>query len=328
MMRQTLDNAYMVNHPRNVLHPDVNMDDYVNVRPNGAVRLEDNTQVLPQNAIFPLTVPSMGASSLQIIQYLDSERAQATGTLMANQGLDADAIAKETATRFDGVRDDAQAKIELVARTFAETGFRKLYEGAAWMFSRFQDSAKEIMVLGKPLTVDPTRWRFNHHTVTNVGLGSGNSSQVVASLQGLLGIQQQLSMQQSPIVDQVKIYNTLDEIVQGLGFKSTDEFFNDPNRPDQLVEAENQILKSTLQQMQLQLQKTQNPLAESEQIRAQAKLIEAQGKQQLDIAKLQEQIRQFNIKTAQDQQQHNQDIAVDLTKIEADTGKDIPGSAI
>ncbi len=53
------------------------------------------------------------------------------------------AIANETATRFNGVREDAKAKIELVARTFAETGWKKLYEGVAWLVSKYQNDAEE-----------------------------------------------------------------------------------------------------------------------------------------------------------------------------------------
>lgn len=327
LMRQTLDNMYTVNHPRNVLHPDVNIDDYLKIRQNGAIRLKKGSSVPPQFAVSPLIVPPMMQQSLQVIQYMDFVRAQSTGTLMASQGLDADAIAKETATKVNAVRDDAQAKIELVARTFAETGFRKLYEGAAWMVSQFQDSATEIRILGKQLSVDPTAWRHTHNVVSNVGLGA-DSSQLVGAMQGIFGIQQQLQAASSPIVDQVKIFNTLSQIVKGLGFKQVEPFFNDPEQPDQLLQAENEILKRNLEQMQLQLQQVQNPLAEAEQVRAQAKLREAQGKAVIEAAKITENVRQFNIKIAQNANQNEQKVAFDLTKLEVDSGQDIPGSRV
>jgi hypothetical protein len=334
LLRQTLDNIYTVNHPRNVLHPDVNVDDYLKIRMNGAIRLKKDSAVLPGQAIHPLVVPPMMQQSLQVIQYMDSTRAQSTGTYLASQGLDADAIAKETATRFTGIEEKGSEKIELVARTMAETGWRKLYEGAAWTVSRFQDSATEITVLGKQLTVDPTKWRNNHHVVSKVGLGAGDPEKMVGSMQGVLGIQQQLQSAGSPMVDQSKLFNTLQEIIKGLGFKQVDKFFNDPEQPDQLLQAENEILKKQMQQMQQLLEQLQakNPLAEAEQVKAegalQAKIFDLQTKQSTDAAELAESKRQFNIETAQKASQSQKKVAFDLTKLEVDSGKNIPGSAV
>jgi len=328
LLRQTLDNMYSVNHPRSVVHNDVNIDDYLKIRLNGAIRLKKGSDVPPQFAVSPIVIPPMMQQSLQVIQYMDLVRSQSTGTLMASQGLDSDAIAKETATKVNAIRDDAQAKIELVARTFAETGFRKLYEGAAWMVSQFQDSESEIRVLGKQLTVNPTEWRHNHKVVSNVGLGSGDSAQLIGAMQGILGIQQQLQATGSPMVDQVKVFNTLSQIVKGLGFKQVEPFFNDPEQPDQLLQAENEILKKNLQKMQQVLEQQQNPLAEAEQVRAEAKLIEAQGKAGIEAAKITENVRQFDAKTAQDARQAQEKLTFNLTKLEVDSGQDIPGSRV
>ena len=328
LMRQTLDNIYSVNHPRNVVHPDVNLDDMSKIRMNGIVRMKTKTNIIPQQAVLPLVVPSLAPQTLQVIQYMDSVRAQSTGTYMASQGLDADAIAKETATRFTGVAEKGDEKIELVARTMAETGWRKLYEGVAWMVAHFQDSESEIMVLGKPLTVDPTKWRYNHNVTSKVGLGAGNQEKLVGAIQGILGIQQQMKMQGSQMVDESKMYHSLSEIVNGLGFKQVDKFFNNPERPEQLIQAENELLKAQLQQLQLAMEQSQNPLAQAEQIRAEAKLIEAKGKGGIEVAKLQENQRQFNIKTAQDANQNQKKTAIELTKLEIDSGQNVEGALL
>ena len=132
--------------------------------------------------------------------------------------------------------------MELIARNYAETGVRKLYEGIAWLVSRFQDTQTEFRVLGKALTVNPTQWKFNHHIQTNVGLGAGNNEKSVESLQGLYGIQSQLKAQQSPLVDDKDIYNTLARITDGLGLPRTNEFFNNPEEPDELLRNENEQL--------------------------------------------------------------------------------------
>lgn len=330
ILRESFDNLELVNHPGMLVNDDnVNIDDMLTVRSGRIVR----TDGVPQQDVFPLTIPSVLSESLKMVQYLDFARAQTTGTLMASQGLDADALSKETATRFDGVADEGAAKIELVARGIAETGYRKLYEGMAWLISHFQDSATEIMVLGEPLTVDPRQWKFDHNVKSSVGLGAGDNEKLLQTMQGIYAIQQQLKAQGSALTDEADIYNTLDRIVKGAGLQRTDEFFNNPEKPEQLLQAENEILNRAVEQLQGMVQQLQNPLAEAEEIKAQAKLIEARGKRELDVATMlqdakefQEEMRLEIAKLREDARQADQKTAVDLTKLELENNTDVPGA--
>jgi DNA repair exonuclease SbcCD nuclease subunit len=287
--------------------------------------MEEDTKILPQNAVMPLTIPYTGDKTLQVIQYVDQARAQTTGALLANQGLDADKIMSETATRFNGIKDSSDAKVELIARNYAETGFRKLYEGIAWLASRFQDTQTEIRVLGKQLTVNPTSWKYKHHIQSNVGLGAGNNEKSVESLQGLYAIQQQLKANGSTLTDDVDIYNTLKRITDGLGFPRVDEFFNNPEEPEETLKAENELLNNMVMQLQQQVQQMQNPLAEAETIKAQSKAETDNKNAALKIAQLQEQIRQFDVETVQTANKQQSDTALAITKMELDNNTDLPG---
>jgi hypothetical protein len=331
LVRGMNDNIYMVNNPRNVVHPDVDLDDMLTVRTNGIIRMDDETTVLPQQAVFPLQIPYIGDRTLQVIQYVDQARAQTTGALLPNQGLDADKISSETATRFNGIKDSSDAKIELIARNYAETGVRKLYEGIAWLASRFQDTQTEIMVLGKQLTVNPTQWKSNHHIQTNVGLGAGNNEKSVESLQGLYQIQSLLKSQQSPLVDDKDIYNTLARITDGLGFPRTNEFFNNPEEPDELLRHENEQLNANgLQQQQIIEQLTEQirqlqALSEVELIKAQAKGQADDKKAALGVAQLKEKAREFNIDATQTANKQQSDEALKITEMELNNNTDLPG---
>lgn len=324
LLRQTLDNIYFVNNQRNVVGEAVNLDDMLTVRPNGIVRTSGSVS----EAVFPLVTQYIGDKSLQIIQYMDFARAQSTGTLMASQGLDSDALNSETATRFQGIQDEGSAKIELVARVYAETGFRKLYEGIAWLVSQFQDTESEIMVLGKPLTVDPSKWKFDHHVASSVGLGAGDNDKLISSLESIYQVQMSLKMQGSSLVDEKKIFNTLERLTKGIGLPQVDEFFNDPEQPDEVILANNEKLIATVQQLQQQVELLQNPLAEAETIRAQEKAASSKAKNQLELVKAQDKRAQFDISERNDMKQHNDDIAVQLTKLEVDSGTDVPGSIV
>jgi hypothetical protein len=323
LQRGINDNIYMVNNPRNVVHPDVDLDDMLTVRTNGIIRLEEDTQILPGNAVFPLSIPYIGQQALQVIQYVDSTRAQTTGSLMANQGLEADKLNQETATRFNGVKDSSDAKIELIARNYGETGFRKLYEGIAWLVSRYQNSETELRVLGKALTVNPKAWKYSHHVQSNVGLGAGDNEKSLETLQGIYGIQQSLIQQGSTLTDEKDVYNTLARIIEGAGFPRVNEFFNDPEEDTETLKAENEILNKMVVQLQEQASAMQNPLAEAEQIKQEAFLVKAQSDAQIKVAQLQSDNEQFQAKLMADMKKANEDLALKLTELELKYNQDL-----
>ena len=314
VLRGTMDNIYAVNKPRIAANTNVNMDDLLVMRPNGIVRTTKDTP--PGNDLFPIQVPYIGGEALQVIQYLDQARAQTTGSLMASQGLNADELGKETATRFDGIRDDSKGKIELVARVLAETGFRQLYEGVAWLDVNFQNTEIEVEILGEELKVNPSDWKFKHYVVSKVGLGAGDDEQSLQTMGGLWAVHQTLQATGSPMTDEVKRFNVLRNMVNMSGLPEVEEFFNNPEREETLVTAENEILNTLVRQLEEQLQAVQNPLAEAETIKAQAGLLKAQGEQRLNAAKFMEDIRQFNVTLKEDRIEFNKELALKLTTLE------------
>ena len=180
---------------------------------------------------------------------------------MANQALDSDRLGQETATRFEGVKDASMAKIELVARGHAETGFRRLYQGMLWTVVHYQKEKTEIMVLGKPLTIDPRRWLSDQPIVCNVGLGAGDDEQIMANMSSLLSASQQLQATGSPLTDMSKQYNILSRIVKAMNQSDVGEFFNNPQQPQELLQAQVEQLQIKNQQLEQQVQT--NPLAEA-----------------------------------------------------------------
>ena len=323
LYRQILDNIYRVNGARVVVNDEMtNIDDLLVQRPNGIIR----TTGEPHSAVAQLETPYIGDKALQVVQYVDSVRAQTTGAMMANQGLEADNLYKETATRFEGVEAAAAAKVELVARVIAETGMRDLFEGLVWLTSRYNNDKKEILVTGKPIDITPRMWRHESHLVSNVGLAAGDNEQVLQNMGALLSIQNQLKMTGSVLVDEKKTYNVLTKTIQAMGLHKTEAFFNDPEQPDQLLLAQNEKLMGMVEQ--LQQQAAQNPFTEPELIKAQTarekmqvdnqvKLMEASAKQQIEIDKLDQNMRQFGIKTE-----------FDYTKLEIENSADVPGKGV
>jgi len=326
LTRQILDNIYRVNNGRVVVNDDeTNIDDLLTVRPNGIVRTSGD----PRMAVAQLETPYIGDRALQVVQYMDSKRAQSTGTYLANQGLDSDSLYNETATRFQGMQAQGDAKIELVARNLAETGYRDLYEGLAWLVSHYQNDVTEISVLGKPLTVDPRKWKMNHHLVSKVGLAAGDDEQLINNMASLLTIDQQLKASGSLITDEAKTYNKLAKITESMGLPRTSDYFNDPTQPDELLQAQNEQLLTLAEQQKQALEQLQNnPLAEAEVVKREGDVAIAQGRQALDVAKLAEDQRQFDANLIQQQRELIAKLEQGYVKLEVENQTDIPGKGM
>ena len=321
LYRQMLDNIYKVNSSRVVVNDtDTNLDDLLVDRPNGIVRTRLPN---PAAAVAQLQTPYIGDKALQVVQYVDSVRQQTTGGIVANQGLDSDQLQKETATRFIGAEKAATRKIEHIARNFAETGFRELYEGVSWLVSHYYRNKVRFIYKKEPLVVDPRFWRYEHSTRCNVGLAASSEEKTLENLSAMMQTQMMLLQSGSPVVDQKKLYNTLDKIITTMGMHDSSKYINDPEIPQELLMAE---IEKLTRENQALAQQSQNMLAEAEAIKQQAtterEILKIQTKAQFDMLKAQ-----------QDQTQHDDKMAVDLTKIEADLQKaqinqNVPGSLI
>lgn len=284
LWRQTLDNLYSVNMPRHAYNDNVDVDSLLDHQFGGAIYVDGQ----PAASLMPVTTPYIGDKSLQVIQFMEGKKQSSTGSPMGNSALEADQLHKETATRFKGMDDANKSRIELVARVIAEVGYKDLWEGIAWFASHYQDTELEIRVLGREMKVDPKSWKYDHYICAKVGTGSGDDEKKVQSLSALYQIQQQLQASQNPMVDNTKLFNTLSEIVVSLGQESATEFFNNPEEPAEIVEAERDSLRTMVNQLQQQMQ---NPLAEAEQVKGQFQMQMKQMEQkydaQLDTMKMQ-----------------------------------------
>ena len=316
LYRQTLDNIYKVNSSRVVVNDsDTNIDDLLVDRPNGIVRTRLTN---PAAAVAQLQTPYIGDKALQVIQYVDSVRQQTSGGQLANQGLDSDQLHQETATRFRGVEKASSRKVEHIARNFAETGFKELYEGIAWLVAKYYKSKVRFMYRNEQLVIDPRIWTYDNNLMCTVGLAASSEENTLQNLSSVLQVQMMLQDKGSMLVDSLKIYNTLDKIITSMGLNGTESYVNNPEAPQELIVAE--IERLTRENTALQ-QQLQNPLAEAEAIKQQATT-------EREIAKIQTKAQFEMMKAAQDQTQHDDKIAVELTKIEADSNKNVPGSLI
>lgn len=317
LWRQTLDNLYAVNNPRTAYSSAVNVDDLLDISLNGIIEVDGD---VPGNHLFQLTTPYVGDKALQVVAYMDGKRASSTGSIQANQALQGDQLNEETATRFKGMEQAATAKIELVARVIAETGYRDLYEGIGYYAAHYQDEELEVHILGRNMLVNPQDWKFDHHINALVGTGAGDDEKTLANLSAIYQVQSALKAEGSLLADDQKRYNTLTAMTKATGRDSVQDFFNNPEIPAEMVTAERDMLRKQVEQMD---QASQNPLAEAEAVKAKGMLEATQMKQKYDAqidqmrleANYQEKLRDAQMKF----QESTDSLTYDYNKLKTDT---------
>jgi hypothetical protein len=255
IMRQLLDNMYLTNNNRvAVMDGQVNLDDLLTNRPGGIVR----TKQPPASVITPMASQPLNQAAMPLLEYLDTVREQRTGVTRYSQGMDADSLNK-TASGLNQILTQAQLRVELICRVFAETGVKELFNKILEIVTKYETKEKIIRVNEQYVTMMPMEWTNKCNVEIQVGLGTGSKEQELQLLNVILERQlQAINLQKSaagPMVNLRNVHNTLTKLVEAAGLRNVETYFTDPvvgasqmppPRPPQPTEFE----KVTLAQVQ------------------------------------------------------------------------------
>lgn len=223
-MRGLIDNTYLANNGRYAVDVNrVNLDDMMISRPGGVVR----TQGDPGGAIIPLQHHMLGQPAMAAVEMLDGIRETRTGVTKYNMGQDAGNL-NDTATGIKIISNAANQRIEWIARTFAETGVKELFQIVHALTRKNQDQPAVVRLRNKWVTVDPRDWKKRNDLSISVGLGSVTRETQSAGIMQIANFQKEAF--QAGIITPENIYNTGVEFVKGLGFKDSDKFVTHPSK--------------------------------------------------------------------------------------------------
>lgn len=218
IIRAIQDNLVLSVNQRTYINMDasVNMDDWLENRPGGAVRGHG-----PANtAIQPIVQPSLGAPAYEFNEWLDEWKAERTGFTKYSQGMDANSLNK-TATGVSIITQKSDMRMELMSRMFA-VGMKGLFSKMLKLATQYQDKPEMIQVNGEWVNISPSEWKDQFNTTVKVGLGTGSKEQLAARVMGLLQVQMQAAtfgiITPSQIAETVKLY------VQAAEFKEPERF--------------------------------------------------------------------------------------------------------
>lgn len=271
--RQMLDNLYLTNNSRvAAVEGQVNLDDLLTSTAGGVVRVKN------AGAIVPLTVQSSASQSFPMLEYLDAVQAKRTGVSDAQQGLSPDVLQNVTAAAVATMSNASYGKLELIARIFAETGVKSLFKGILQLLCKYQDTVRTLRINGRFVPFDPREWDTEYNVTINVGLGTGSRQEQLATMQMILGKQEQILQAygvNNPLISLKQYRDTLAKFVHMAGFKDATAFMNE-------------ITPEIEQQVQQQAAQGQpDPNTAAAEILAQVEREKAQLRAQTDAAKIQ-----------------------------------------
>jgi hypothetical protein len=323
VVRQMLDNLYLSNNARvGAVEGQVNLDDLLSVTPGGVVRMKN-----PQ-AIVPLSVPSVIAQAFPMLQYLDDAQAKRTGVSDMQQGLNPDVLQNVTAAAVAASTAAAGGKLELIARIFAETGVRTLFQGILQLLCKYQDKPTLMRMRGKYIPIDPRSWSNEYDVDISVGLGTGNKAEQMTMLQMVLAKQEAILQQfgpANPLVTVGQYRNTLGRFIEAAGFTDSAEFFKEvtPEIEQQLAQPKqpqpDPTVQALIQQSQAQIQIAQQKAQADVQAAQQKAMAEIELQREKAAADIQIQRE----KAAASLQLKQEELAAEIQLKSAQLGADI-----
>lgn len=224
---------FKTNPRHKVLHhglqgaPMADLDELLSAEPGGYV-----SEFAP-NAISPLIMEDATGPALQGMEMMRTLRENRVGVSRYSAGLDADTLNK-TASGINMIQNAAEQRKGLIARIFAQCGYRHLFRRISKLLRMHQDRPRTIRMRGEFVEVDPTAWRHEVDATISVGIGHGNRDSIIMGLQSILSLQAQMTATAPGLLVHPKhAHAAASMLAQKLGFADGGErFFQDPQAPD------------------------------------------------------------------------------------------------
>lgn len=268
--RGGLDNLYLANSPRSLISSRVSLDDMLDSRPGGVVRMLDDS--MPgEGHIVPVVHPFAFQEIIGSLEYFDQERQNRTGASRYFSGTDAGAINK-TAAGTMALQNMAAMRVEHIARVMAPA-VEYLFECVHELISKHQNKPLTIKLRGQWVSVDPQAWRTKRDVRISVGVGAGNKESMQQQLLNIFGAQMQLMP--VGLVKPQHMHATMTELAKLAGFANPAKFWGDASeiQPPPPQPNPDQIKAQSAMQI--------------EQFRAQQDAMKGQAQQQIEMQKLQ-----------------------------------------
>jgi hypothetical protein len=161
------------------------------------------------------------------LEVLEAVRESRTGITRASAGLTIDELQSTAPIAVAQQTSNSQDRLDMVARTMAETGLAPLYVGLLKMLARQQDRPNVVRIRGQWLTIDPRALAVMWEVSVNVG-GRGTTMERLMMLAQIAGKQEQLIMQggmSNPLAGLPELRNTYARMLETANISDVSSYF-------------------------------------------------------------------------------------------------------
>jgi hypothetical protein len=217
-------NIALSNDPKMILSEEaININDYIEGR--AAIRKKPGYQMA--DVAMPMPTTPLHPWTFQLLEYMETQKEARTGVTRYNQGLDARSLNK-TATGISSIMSASNQRLELIARTFAETGIQEMFRFLVTLNQKFIDQETTIRVANKPLKVTPDDLAGEFDLVVSSGIQISSREQTMINLQTIMTAILQVVGTGIPVATPTNIYNLLKRWLAEMGIKNSNDYLTDP----------------------------------------------------------------------------------------------------
>ena len=261
LKRMMLDSGYFALNQRLEVADDRSNEftqgDVLRNEPGMFVRVKTN------GAVTPIQSGSLNFDVHGALEYEATQAEMRSGVIRNAQGLNPDSL-HDTASGQASILTMTQKRTRMIARAFAETGFKDLCVG---MYNLERKYAASDLPERKDMKIE---------------IGSGGKVEQLQAMQILGGVVAQVVEAQGgpsgPVVDMDSLYQAADKYSDILPIKGLDKIFKQPPPPQPDAppppDPEMEKVKAELQMKQQEMQAAQQAKAQEAQMAQQAKQIE------------------------------------------------------
>lgn len=245
-----------------------NLDDLLNLFPGKIIRAQSPDAVKWNQPTFA------GTAAFPVIDALERSMDYTTGVGGQMASVNPSDLQNTTATANAQRASSQQMMVELICRTFADTGYRYLFRIIVDLLVNNPKDAQKLVsrLTGQFQQMRIDEWDPEMDVTANVAFGVTDKIGATANLQMLMGLQDKLAPM--GLSNAQTAYTSAVKLAEIAGYKNPGLFFVDP---------------ATAQQQQAAAAQAQqpappNPLVEAEQVKAMAASTENEKDRQLKIA--------------------------------------------
>jgi hypothetical protein len=251
----------------------VSMDDYVDSRPGGAVRVDGAGPV--QDSIMPLGMIDAGPAAASFLQYMDRVRADRGGAALDLASGEAQLTDKVGSQGVDRIYSVQEAQAGMIARNLAESLLRSLFLLVHRLLREELAEPLTLRLADQWVQVDPGQWRSRDRVNIKSGLSPGEKARKRDALGQVISYQWSVLQagQDGVMVTLPNLYNAYLDWASANDLDAGEKYFTDPQSQtaQQGMQAkmqqnqQQQGQQQQLMQAQLQLEGMDRQLKEQEQ---------------------------------------------------------------